>query len=181
MNLKTGAPKVKLSADMQGRGSLASRQNVCSVKTQKVPLMNSLHRTRSLFGRALALTAMLLLLNCCSSLAQLLNSANSFTNSVFFTNTIALDGDISDFFFTNGVSIGLPKPGVCVSVDNALTNNTIFGVANSEGLGPEGFASEPNNLNVQQDKTSKHPSGFNQRRIIAAYNPNSNGGTIFIG
>src|SRR6185503_3833742 len=29
--------------------------------------------------------------------------------------------------------------------------------------------------------TFSHPSGFNQRRILTAYNPNLKGGTIFIG
>src|ERR1043166_6005057 len=103
------------------------------------------------------------------STALLLSTFKSQADTLhgFFTNTISLDGDISDFFFTNG----LPRPGVCVSNDAAPP---IPGLPGSIGLG--GDANEPNNQFIQQATIVKHPNGFNQRRIISAYNPNLNGG-----
>src|ERR1041385_3198749 len=87
-----------------------------------------------------------------------------------FPGIIVLDGDISDFFHTNG----LPLPGVRVVNDDAPL---IPGVPNSQGLG--GFAGdlgEPNYNYIQLDPTTKHPTGFNQRRIMSAFNPNIDGG-----
>src|SRR5262245_37263028 len=134
--------------------------------------MNSLTKLRQRIRPVLPLAALLLLLAAASAPAQIFVLTN------FFTGTIPLTGDISDFFLANG----LPRPGVCCSNDSSI----IVGVPGSEGLGPngvgaDGVANEPNNRFIQIDNTTKHPSGFNQRRLIAAYNPALNGGTIFVG
>src|ERR1041385_4237776 len=96
-----------------------------------------------------------------------------------FSGTITLDGDISDFFLTNG----FPKPGVLVSNDNGgaplIDPNTGIPVPFSEGLA--GGANEPNAVVMQNNQNVKHPSAFNQKRIISAFNPNLDGGTLFIG
>ena len=85
--------------------------------------------------------------------------AQPITNSVFFTNNITLDGDISDFFLPDGLTL---RPGVCLANDpNGLDESPVDSMAT---------------IDVQM-----HPSGFNQRRIMTAFNPNLNGGTIFIG
>lgn len=106
-------------------------------------------------------------------------SATLFTND--FHGIITLDGDISDFFDTNG----LPLPGVHVA--NSSAPNLIQGIArrgtnpppgvpiNSDGLGKS-----PNNPALCRDGLL-HPSGFNPRRMMSAYNPDANGGTIFLG
>src|SRR6185436_15912240 len=75
----------------------------------------------------------------------------------FFAGAITLDGDISDFFLPDGVT---PKPGVCLIDD------------------PNGLEEPPVAAGAARD-TTLHPSGFNQRRIFAAFNPNLNGGTLF--
>lgn len=78
----------------------------------------------------------------------------------FFSGSIALDGDISDFFEVDGVT---PKPGVCIKEDpTPLTSEAPL----------SGFVTKSGN---------NHPSGFNQRRIMSACNPFLNGGTIFVG
>jgi hypothetical protein len=95
--------------------------------------------------------------------------AQTVTNASFFSSSITLDGDISDFFEPDGVT---PKPGVCVGNDSAPP---IAGITGSEGLGE-------NPLSASSTKDGMpHPSGFNQRRILSAFNPNLHGGTIFIG
>jgi hypothetical protein len=81
---------------------------------------------------------------------------------------ISLDGNISDFFDAGGVAL----PGVCVTNDSAPA---ITGVPGSEGLG------EPPLSDTTTADGLLHPSGFNQRRIMSAYNPGVNGGTIYIG
>jgi hypothetical protein len=90
----------------------------------------------------------------------------------FFTNNIPLsaltNGDISIFFDPSG----LPLRGVCVVTDTAPA---IPGVPGSAGLGES-----PSSGGATKDSLL-HPSGFNQKRIISAYNPTPNGGTLFIG
>ena len=83
--------------------------------------------------------------------------AAAMTNFSVFAGTITLDGDISDFFLPDGVT---NKPGVCV-MDDTLDEAPLAGETTKDGL--------------------LHPSGFNQRRIMSAYNPNLNGGTIYVG
>jgi hypothetical protein len=87
------------------------------------------------------------------------NVIPSFTNVVLFSGTIALDGDISDFFEADGLT---PKAGVCVVNDPLGLNEAPLATA----AATDGVA---------------HPSGFNQRRIMTAYQSDLNGGTIYIG
>jgi hypothetical protein len=79
-----------------------------------------------------------------------------------------MNGDISSFFDLSGN----PLPGVCVSNSPA---SAIPGQPGTSGLGkaPSGV--------LGSQSGQYHPSGFNQRRLIAAYNPNVNGGTIYVG
>jgi hypothetical protein len=108
---------------------------------------------------------------CLGCLIVLFSSALSSpaaTLSNFFLGEIVLDGDISDFFEASGV----PLPGVCVVNDSAPS---ITGVPGSEGLG------EPPLSDATTADSLFHPSGFNQRRIISAYNPDVNGGSIYLG
>ena len=134
--------------------------------------MNSITKPRQLIRLVLLLPALLLLLAAAAGQAQVILATN------FFSGTITLDGDISQFFFPGTTT---PLPGVCVRNDDA---DPITGVPGSTGLGGlpgDASANEPNNTLVQSDQSQKHPNGFNQRRIITAYNPNLNGGTIFVG
>ena len=87
------------------------------------------------------------------------NGVSGATLNKVFTGTVSLDGDISDFFQADGVT---PKDGVCVAND------------------PNGLDEPPVSAAASQDLLA-HPSGFNQRRIMSAYNPSLNNGTIFIG
>jgi hypothetical protein len=89
-----------------------------------------------------------------------------------FTGAVSLDGDISEFFDGSGN----PLPGVCV-----IQNDT--SVIPAIGAGSEGLADEPLDPNdtVAGTTSGVHPSGFNQRRIFVAYNPNVNGGTVYVG
>ncbi|HXG49732.1 MAG TPA: hypothetical protein VNO52_19095, partial [Methylomirabilota bacterium] len=80
-----------------------------------------------------------------------------------FSGSINLDGDISDFFEPDGVT---PKAGVCVVDDPS-------GLDESPLEGGTAGATRDN---------QRHPSGFNQRRIMTAYTPGGvNGGTIYVG
>jgi hypothetical protein len=91
--------------------------------------------------------------------ANLHGADPSVTNTAFFTGNITLDGDISDFFEVDGVT---PKPGVAVADD------------------PMGLDESPlESLATQSGQ--RHPSAFNQRRILSAYRPDLDGGTIFVG
>ena len=86
--------------------------------------------------------------------------------SNFFAGTIPMDGDISSFFDVSGS----PLPGVCVSNSPAPSipgQPGTAGLAKSNGLGSQ--------------TGQYHPSGFNPRRLICAYNPSVNGGTIYVG
>src|SRR5882762_74175 len=94
--------------------------------------------------------------------------ARAEVHNAVFTGSISLDGDISDFFDGAGVV----KSGVCVSNDPA---GQISGVPGSAGLGEP-----PLGPTTTKDGLS-HPSGFNQRRVMSAYNPSLNGGTVFVG
>ena len=67
-------------------------------------------------------------------------SAQPFTNVTFFAGSIALDGDISDFFMPDGVTA---RPGVCVVNDS-------FGLDEA-----------PLSASATRDAVA-HPSGFNQ-------------------
>src|SRR5262249_12696010 len=108
---------------------------------------------------------------------------NAFSGAITLTN-----GDISEFFEFNS---NIPKAGVCVSNDtgglasNPITDQNGIPLPGTDRLGPNTAANEPNNTALQRIRTSpiaiKHPSGFNQRRLISAFNPNLNGGTIFVG
>jgi PKD repeat protein len=82
------------------------------------------------------------------------------TLSNVFTGSINVSSGLIDGFFVGNGSSTTPLPGVCV--------------------GPENFASDPlNPLNTTDGLF--HPSGFNPRRVMSAFNPSLNGGTIFIG
>jgi hypothetical protein len=82
-----------------------------------------------------------------------------FSNAVFFTGNITLDGDISDFFLPDGLT---SRPGVCVANDaGGLDESPLADTSAKDGV--------------------FHPSGFNQRRVMTAYRPDLNGGTIFVG
>jgi hypothetical protein len=84
----------------------------------------------------------------------------------FFTGNITLDGDISDFFAAGTTDL---LAGVWMQVD-----------PNGVAPGREGLEEPPlDPLTVEG--AAFHVSGFNQRRILAAYNPNLNGGSIFVG
>ena len=134
--------------------------------------MNLLSKPRQLIAIALSVVGIWLVSSPSAKAApQVLTNA--------FLDVITLDGDISDFFLANG----LPKAGVCFSNDNngapIIDPVTLSPVPFSEGL--SGGANEPNNATVQRNQTIKHPSGFNQKRLIAAFNPTLHGGTIFVG
>ena len=88
-------------------------------------------------------------------LAALPAQAQFFTNVSFFSGNIALNGDTADFIQADGVS---PKPGVCVAND------------------PSGLDESPLNAGNTRD-AQNHPTGFNQRRIMTAFDPNLNGAT----
>jgi hypothetical protein len=91
--------------------------------------------------------------------AQSSFTTNNIIVSGFFSGTIALDGDISDFFQPDGLT---PRPGVAVQNDpNGLNESALASSAARDGL--------------------SHPSGFNQRRLLSAYSPDVNGGTIYVG
>src|SRR4249920_1104706 len=85
-----------------------------------------------------------------ASLLPFAASAQPFTNAVFFSGNISLDGDISDFFMPDGLTV---RPGICLAND------------------PNGLDESPLSSGSTLDAVS-HPSGFNQRRIMTAYNPN---------
>src|SRR5438552_3938219 len=81
---------------------------------------------------------------------------NVFTDSMVVTN-----GDISDFIV---FATGNIKPGVCVTND------------------PQGIAEDPVDGDILLIALgSSHPDGFNQRRLLSAYNPTLNGGTLYLG
>lgn len=91
--------------------------------------------------------------------ASLAAGARGEVVSRFFDGTIRLDGDISSFFESDGLT---PRPGVSVVNDpDGLNEPPLSGLATKDGL--------------------DHPSGFNIRRTMLAFNPNLNGGTVFIG
>src|ERR1051325_11601877 len=109
----------------------------------------------------------------------------------FFSGNVTLNGDISHFF-SNSAPFG-QLPGVCVGNDMAPNlvdiNNSLqnlpgapLGVIppNSDGLGESPSAGGFSPIKGACKDGLFHPSGFNQRRIMSAYNP-MNGGTIFIG
>jgi uncharacterized repeat protein (TIGR01451 family) len=105
------------------------------------------------FGRVLGVWSVAFLI------ANVQSAAQSVTNVAFFAGSIALDGDISDFFEADGLT---PKPGVAVADD------------------PMGLDESPlESLATQSGQ--RHPSAFNQRRILSAYRPDLDGGTIFVG
>ncbi len=94
--------------------------------------------------------------------------------SNIFTQTLSLGGDISEFFDVSGN----PLPGVCVSnsAAPAIPGQTL----DANGNSTVGLAKSP--MGVLGSQTGQyHPSGFNQRRVIAAYNPHLFGGTIYVG
>jgi uncharacterized repeat protein (TIGR01451 family) len=82
------------------------------------------------------------------------------TLSNVFSGSINVSSGLVDGFFVGNGSSTTPLDGVC--------------------LGPESFSSDPlNPLNTADGLF--HPSGFNPRRVMSAFNPSLNGGTIFIG
>src|SRR5215813_3552897 len=66
------------------------------------------------------------------------NLIPSFTNVVLFSDTITLDGDISDFFQADKLT---PKPKVCVVNDPlGLNESPLAAAAATDGLAhPSGF------------------------------------------
>ncbi len=108
------------------------------------------------------------------SLAIFNPAARGDTQTNVFTGTLLLQGDISEFFDVSGN----PLPGVCVS--NSPAPSIPGQTVDANGNGTAGLGRSP--VGVLGSQTGQyHPSGFNQRRLIAAYNPNVNGGTIFVG
>src|ERR1044071_4722739 len=87
-------------------------------------------------------------------------SAQTVVQNNYFSGSIEMDGDISGFI---DFDTGAPKAGVCVMND------------------PRGLTGRANDPRLMLQLASSHPSGFNQRRILSAYNPNLNGGTVFVG
>ena len=127
--------------------------------------MNSLIKTCKSVG-----VAILVLLFVVSAKAQTLTAF--FTNNIIVTN-----GDISAFFFPGTTN---PLPGVCIANDSAPSlASAPLGASSIPGDGP-GLGESPGSGGASLDGLL-HPSGFNQRRIMSAYNPTTNGGTLFIG
>jgi hypothetical protein len=96
------------------------------------------------------------------------------TQSSYFAGTIPMNGDISSFFDGSGNRL----QGVCISNSTApfIPDQPL----DANGNSTLGLGKSP--VGVLGSQTSQyHPSGFNPRRVIAAYNPNVNGGTIYIG
>ncbi len=105
---------------------------------------------------------------CVWSLVMGSDRAHATIQSNVFSGTLSLAGDISEFFDASGN----PLIGVTVS------NSTAPAIPGQPGTA--GLAKSP--MGVLGSQTGQyHPSGYNQRRVMAAYNPNVNGGTIYIG
>src|SRR5258708_6674758 len=104
--------------------------------------------------RKFSLMAVLL---CAAAMSAVVGRADM--QNTVFSGSVSLNGDISDFFNSGGA----PLPGVCVTNDPA---GSISGVPNSAGLDENPLAPSVTQAGV------RHPSAFNQRRIMMAYNPN---------
>ncbi len=105
---------------------------------------------------------------CVWSLVIGAEQVHAITQSNVFSGTLLLHGDISEFFDSSG------NPLVGVTVSNSAAP-AIPGQPGTAGL-----AKSP--MGVLGSQTGQyHPSGYNQRRLMAAYNPFVNGGTIYVG
>ena len=94
---------------------------------------------------------------------------------IYFETELELDGDISDFFNSNGN----PLRGVSVVIDSSIYPGPIIG----SGLPSQltiGLNDPFSSIHSTIDGIV-HPSGFNQRALVHAYNPNLHNGTIYIG
>jgi len=90
-----------------------------------------------------------------------------------FAGRIDLDGDISDFLDADG----RPLPGVHVQEDRVDPASALPGVPPEVSLG---LSDEAGSRFFARD-LNLHPSGFNLRRVLTAYNPGLDGGTLYIG
>src|SRR5688572_22090306 len=90
--------------------------------------------------------------------------AHAATLTNFFTGVIPIgNGDVSSFFNTNGE----PLAGVCYLLDTEPPGE-ILGAPAGTTLG---LNESPSSTEATIDSLL-HPSGFNQRAIMSAYNPN---------
>ena len=119
-------------------------------------------------NRAEAISKFLTVVVVACTLSLVSPGARADVQTNVFTGTLSLGGDISEFFDVSGN----PLPGVSVS------NSAASSIPGQPGTA--GLAKSP--LGVLGSQTGQyHPSGYNQRRLIGAYNPYVNGGTIYVG